>query len=115
VHACTAYAEAGQPLKEEQPLQAAQADEEAGAGEPMWEPPSHVLDSDDEAGELGEEEEAEDEEELGAAADDMDEEEEELPVVARPNPPKRKAAAEPRLKKLHKHSAKKRGTDKRAS
>ena len=111
LHASTAYAEAGQPLKEEQPPQAAQADEEDV--EPAWVPPPHVLDSDGEAGELGEEAEEEAEELLGAD-DDMDDEEEELPIVARPNPPKRKATEEPRLKKLHKHSVKKRGTDKRA-
>lgn len=114
LHASTVYAEAGQPLKEEQPpqaAQAAQADEEDG-GEPAWVPPPHVLDSDGEADELGEEAEEEAEELLGA--DDNMDEEEVLPIVARPNPPKRKATEEPRLKKLHKHSVKKRGTDKRA-
>lgn len=109
LHASAAYAEAGQPLKEEQAPKAAPSEEEDS--EPVWEPPAHMLagDSDDDGGDAAEEAAEEEEELLGGDEDDgMDEEEEVLPLVARPNVAKRKAAAEPRLKKLHKHQIKKR-------
>jgi hypothetical protein len=113
---CIAYAEAGRPLKEEQPPKAeADAGDEDGdedGGPSPWVPPQHVLDSesdpDEEGGEDEVEEDEDDDDGAGAFEDDDDEmeepeEEDEIEVV---RPPKRKADAEPRLKKLHKHVTK---------
>lgn len=87
----------------------------------MWVPPQHVIDSEsdpdeegDDAEDAGDEEEGagEDEEEEEADGDDDDEMEEPAPVPERIH--KRKAVDAPRLKKLHKHVTKaKRGAPKR--